>query len=76
VLADDPRSFAQSVLRLLNDSERCRELAAEGRRLVEQHYGWDALAERFGCFIREVAGNVALASSPGEVAWHRTSWSA
>lgn len=60
MLADDPISFAESVLRLLGDSKRCQELAIEGRRLVEQHYGWDALANRFGNFIGDVVrGNGA-----------------
>lgn len=54
MLADDPRTFAQTVLRLLNDSNRCQELATEGRRLVEQRYGWDALAERFTKYINDV----------------------
>lgn len=54
MLADDPRTFAQTVLRLLNDSNRCQELATEGRRLVEQRYGWDALAERFTNYINDV----------------------
>lgn len=56
VLADDPRAFADSVSRLLDDPERCRALAAEGRRLVERRYGWDALAEGFAGFIRAAAG--------------------
>jgi polysaccharide biosynthesis protein PslH len=34
LLADDPQSFAAAVLRLLDDPERCRELAVQGRRLV------------------------------------------
>ncbi len=52
VLADDPATFAASVLRLLDDPERCMNLAIEGRRLVEQLYGWDSLAKRFGRFIQ------------------------
>lgn len=71
MLADDPRSFADSILRLLDDSARCHELAAEGRRLVEQRYGWDALAAQCGAFIREVAGegiNGVLAGQNGEAA--------
>jgi sugar transferase (PEP-CTERM/EpsH1 system associated) len=55
VLADDPRAFAQSVLQLLDDLQRSRQLAAEGRRLVEQCYGWDALADGFGSFICKIA---------------------
>jgi sugar transferase (PEP-CTERM/EpsH1 system associated) len=61
LLADDPRTFADCVLRLLDDQQRCRSLSTEGRRLVEQHYGWDALSDRFGNFVREVVGN---ATSP------------
>ena len=60
VLADDPRSFAQSVLQLLDNPERRRELANEGRRLVQRCYGWDALAERLEGFIHEVAGEKAI----------------
>jgi sugar transferase (PEP-CTERM/EpsH1 system associated) len=69
VLADDPRSFAQSVLHLLDNPERCRELASEGRRLVQRCYGWDALAERLEGFIHEVAGQkTSTRSSFGDVA--------
>jgi glycosyltransferase involved in cell wall biosynthesis len=54
LVADEPSSFAASVLRLLGDPNMCANLAAEGRRLVEEVYGWDALAERFAKFIYEV----------------------
>lgn len=60
MLADDPTSFAQAVLQLLSNSKRCQELATEGRRLVEQRYGWDALAERFTNYVDDVVqGNGA-----------------
>lgn len=55
VLADDPQTFAKAVLRLLDDPEQCRKLAAAGRRLVERCYDWDTLAGRFGSFIHEIA---------------------
>ncbi|WP_455387809.1 glycosyltransferase family 4 protein [Petrachloros mirabilis] len=67
MLADDPRTFAESVLRLLDDPERCQALAAEGRHLVERRYGWDVLAEKFGSFIHEVTGNEAALGAEGEV---------
>lgn len=54
VLADNPRTFAESVLKLLDDPDRCQKLAMEGRRLVEQYYGWDALADQFCAFIRKI----------------------
>lgn len=55
LLADDPREFAESVLQLLDDPDRCERLAAEGRRLVEQRYEWGALSDELGKFVRMVA---------------------
>jgi glycosyltransferase involved in cell wall biosynthesis len=55
LLADDPTSFAASVVQLLHDPIQCADLAAEGRLLVESTYGWDRLALRFGDFIEKVA---------------------
>jgi glycosyltransferase involved in cell wall biosynthesis len=55
LLADNPRTFADSVLRLLDDPALCSELGTEGRRLVEARYDWNALAERLARFIAERA---------------------
>lgn len=68
LLADDPPTFAESILSLLDDPERCQKLAMEGRRLVEQCYGWDALADRFGDFIREIAAGEASSGLTGKTA--------
>ncbi len=42
LLADAPEAFAQAVLRLLDDADGAlhHKLGAQGRRFVEQHYGW------------------------------------
>ena len=40
LLADDPRTFADEVVRLLNDPEMAVEAGAQGRRTVESHYDW------------------------------------
>ena len=55
LLADDPDAFATSVVALLRDPVRCRQLATEGRRLVELKYGWDSLAVRLGTFVDKIA---------------------
>jgi glycosyltransferase involved in cell wall biosynthesis len=67
VLADDPRAFAESVLRLLDDPQRCLDLATEGRHLVEQRYGWDALTNKFASFIRQIVGKEVSSYLPPAV---------
>ncbi|MBK8508708.1 MAG: glycosyltransferase [Candidatus Competibacteraceae bacterium] len=57
LLADDPYVFAQFILQLLEDKPRCLNLATEGRHLVEQYYGWDALANQLGDFIQKVGSS-------------------
>src|SRR5207245_6576836 len=43
VLADEPRTFARAVVRLLRDAGRRRELAAAARALLVTHYAWSAV---------------------------------
>lgn len=69
LVADDPRSFAKSVLHILQNPLRSLELASEGRRLVEQRYGWDALSSQFASFICEVTGN-GTDISPARMSGH------
>jgi glycosyltransferase involved in cell wall biosynthesis len=38
LIADTPESFAQAVLRLLDDSKLCERLGGNGRALVEEGY--------------------------------------
>jgi polysaccharide biosynthesis protein PslH len=45
-IADGAANFAQAVQELLADPASRRRLGVEGRRLVEQRYGWDALAQK------------------------------
>jgi glycosyltransferase involved in cell wall biosynthesis len=44
LLADGADDFAQAVLRLLDDGALAARLGSEGRRLVERHFDWDAVA--------------------------------
>ena len=46
MIRDEPRAFAEAVLDLLRDPARGRHLAANGRRLVEKAYGWQASVDR------------------------------
>ena len=45
-LADDPRGFADRVVELAGSPEERARLAAAGRRLAEERYGWDAIGDR------------------------------
>jgi glycosyltransferase involved in cell wall biosynthesis len=44
LIADDPRAFAQSVVDLLRNGDRRRQLETAARSLVEQRYDWSAVA--------------------------------
>jgi glycosyltransferase involved in cell wall biosynthesis len=44
-IADTPKDFAEAVHSLLSDPAARRVLGTNGRRLVEQKYGWDALSQ-------------------------------
>jgi glycosyltransferase involved in cell wall biosynthesis len=44
LLADEPRTFARSIVRLLRDVTRRRQLEAAARALVVERYDWSAVA--------------------------------
>lgn len=44
VRPDDPEALAREIVALLGDPGRRRRLGEAGRRYVEAHHGWDALA--------------------------------
>ena len=43
VIADEPRAFADAVVRVLRDVPRRRSIEAAARRLVVEHYDWAAV---------------------------------
>jgi sugar transferase (PEP-CTERM/EpsH1 system associated) len=47
ILADDPADFARQVVDLLRDPPRRQRLGHAARQLVEQSYGWPAVAAYF-----------------------------
>jgi len=46
LLADDASDFANVVVRLLKNPSKQAELAAAGRQLVTDHYGWTQVIDR------------------------------
>ena len=54
LVADSPHAFAEQVVQLLSDRPLCERLGDNGRKAVEQSYGWDALAVRLEKFLLSV----------------------
>jgi glycosyltransferase involved in cell wall biosynthesis len=72
LVADDPKAFADAVLRVLNDRDTASQLGARGRRLVEERYKWESVVERLEAFYRELVagghGARALGTVGGQIA--------
>jgi glycosyltransferase involved in cell wall biosynthesis len=55
--ADSPDLFAEKVISLMKNPERCRSLGTEGRKMVEEFYSWESAAlrldELYQSYIRE-----------------------
>jgi glycosyltransferase involved in cell wall biosynthesis len=54
LIADHPQQFADCVVKLLGDDALRTQLAANARRLVEQHYDWSMLGRRLAFAHREI----------------------
>jgi glycosyltransferase involved in cell wall biosynthesis len=59
LIADGPNEFADAILRLLGDETLRARLVANGRKLVQERYGWNRIGRKLNCFLRQV------------VEWHR-----
>ncbi len=54
LLRDDPRSFADAVISLLESSELRGRLGANARKLAEEKYSWQSIAKEFNSVYEEV----------------------
>jgi sugar transferase (PEP-CTERM/EpsH1 system associated) len=61
MLGDDPRAFAQCVTQLLDDAQAIDRLGAEGRKVVEEQFAWERVAQSL------FAAYTATVSSGGRV---------
>jgi glycosyltransferase involved in cell wall biosynthesis len=55
LIADTPDEFARQVIRLFKDKNLRASLAECGRRLVEEKYSWEFIAQRFEQTLVEVS---------------------
>jgi len=53
LLADDAANFAQCTLDLLRDVGLRQQLAVNARRLVEEHYDWTQIGQRFAGLVED-----------------------
>jgi len=53
LLADEPQRFAARTLEMMGNAELRLRLAANARRLVEQHYDWRAIGRRFTSLVED-----------------------
>jgi sugar transferase (PEP-CTERM/EpsH1 system associated) len=53
LLADDPQSFADAVVRVLEDRALARELGTRAARTVRENFGWGRVAARFAAICEE-----------------------
>jgi len=60
ILADDPADFAGQVVQLLRDPQRRAQLGQAARRLVEESYGWAAVAAKFEQVMQAVVSGVNI----------------
>ncbi len=47
ILVDEPETFARCTVELLGNSDLRQSLVTNARRLVEEHYDWQAIGTRF-----------------------------
>jgi sugar transferase (PEP-CTERM/EpsH1 system associated) len=61
LIANDPREFARSVVRILRDRELAARLGRNARALVEKHFAWKTAASQFETILQETAGKPVIA---------------
>ena len=53
IVDQEPRDFAESIVKLLNDRAQQREIGQAGRRYVEEHHNWDNVAAHLESIYNE-----------------------
>ena len=71
ILADMPADFARETLRLMRDPAARARLGSSARVLLEQHYGWGAVAEDFTRVLDRTVAAYSARRSPSTVLANR-----
>ena len=65
MLADEPRTFARAVVRLIRDLNRRRQIEAAARALVKENFDWSAVAGALDGALRSIVDRgMRIADSP------------
>jgi sugar transferase (PEP-CTERM/EpsH1 system associated) len=59
LLADDPDTFARTVIELLGDAQRRKILGAAARARAVERYAWPILGDKLGALYADVTGAAA-----------------
>lgn len=54
IVADDPKRFAEEVIRLVKDRELRQYIAQNARKLVEEKYDWSSIVERLDAVYESI----------------------
>jgi glycosyltransferase involved in cell wall biosynthesis len=54
LISDDPKEFADNVIKLARDKQLRRKLGENGRLLVQDKYDWKAIAEKLDGVYRRL----------------------
>jgi glycosyltransferase involved in cell wall biosynthesis len=54
LIADNPKDFADAVIRLLQDNELARKLAANARKLIEDKYDWNKIFQKYDIILEDI----------------------
>ncbi len=64
LIADSPKDFADSVLRLRGDSQLRRHLGESARNHASSYFGWDTVADQFEAVYRKLISGRTNAKHP------------
>jgi glycosyltransferase involved in cell wall biosynthesis len=73
LVADEPQSFADAVLRVLGDPGTAERLGARGHQLVAERYKWESVVERLEAFYGQLLAGGAVRARPAPPAVRRRS---
>jgi hypothetical protein len=51
---DDPEDLAKKILQLFRDGDLVAQLKEKGRRLVEERFSWDRIAQSYGLLFEKI----------------------